>query len=92
MVCGHATSGVYTIHPEACGPPFHVYCDKDTDGGGWTVGIECVFQSKQCPTLTFFLHSGNSFKRVILIYEVFGPTFKVTEYNRNNIRSSGRYN
>ncbi len=33
------TSGAYFIYPDSgFGPvPMHVWCDMDTDGGGWTV-------------------------------------------------------
>ncbi|XP_033126251.1 putative uncharacterized protein DDB_G0275317 [Anneissia japonica] len=32
-----ASSGDYMIHSHDEGEPFRVYCDMDTDGGGWTV-------------------------------------------------------
>ena len=34
---GNVASGQYMISPQDDEPPFRVYCDLDTDGGGWTV-------------------------------------------------------
>ena len=38
---GKQTSGVYTIYTYVTGlpVPYHVWCDMDTDQGGWLVGI-----------------------------------------------------
>ncbi|KAM9703442.1 angiopoietin-related protein 1 isoform 1-T1 [Menidia menidia] len=34
---GIRRSGLYTVVPAQAGLPVEVYCDMDTDGGGWTV-------------------------------------------------------
>ncbi|MBJ94051.1 MAG: hypothetical protein CMP23_06175 [Rickettsiales bacterium] len=40
LLAGNSNSGVYSIDPDGPGVgalPFDVYCDHDTDGGGWTL-------------------------------------------------------
>ncbi len=35
---GFTTSGIYLVQPTDNGEPIEVFCDMETDYGGWTVG------------------------------------------------------
>ena len=49
LEAGHQISGVYQIQPDGFAKAFDVFCDMDTDGGGWTVRVlapqNCIYPS-----------------------------------------------
>ena len=51
MMQGHTNSGTYTLHPINASSPLDVYCDMETDGGGWTVLLK-----RQDGSVDFYLN------------------------------------
>lgn len=40
---GHKNSGVYVVYPIGYKRGIKVYCDMETSGGGWLVGIHILY-------------------------------------------------
>ena len=49
---GNDQSGVYTIHMPGSGVSKSVYCDQQSDGGGWLVSV--ILYYKKIPTIIIF--------------------------------------
>nr|XP_054763116.1 fibrinogen C domain-containing protein 1-like [Lytechinus pictus] len=53
-LAGSLRSGRYVVFPDEDFDPFYVFCDMDTDGGGWTIPDEMVFQRREDGSTNFF--------------------------------------